>query len=432
MDHATASLDAITNGRDYVPVEGVPIFDAHDEFDADGNLIRRFDTKKLEDICKRSNQRADETGDLSPVGPGHTIQDGPETSQPPVYAYAKNYRVGKFGPSQKTGILVDMYVKKTVDDGKGNDVDGLRAFKSYPRRSVELWLKDGYIDWIALLRKTPQRDLGLIAYEKNRHVSLPSTGRLFGSPARTRGLSAAVRGGKLCYSMDSLEANMDPTLPATANGPDADFEAKIESFLKTRYPHLDKVYEEAASKFDTPATEPRMDDMGGDPMGGDLPPMDAPPVGDMPDPNKLDFAKDPRSAKNHMIYLTKQLKRIQDERDAERKAREAEKIKFSKVDAQRRVDALQQDGFIINKARELERFEKMQSFADRDEREQEIRDHHKQGHSRHLPPVGIVPTSSPSAPRRLDYSREVIEQATRYVADHPNETYEDALAKFAK
>jgi len=152
----------------------VPLFDEHDEFDKNGQLVRRFDQATLEEICRRSNNRELATGDLSPFGPGHTIPDQydanrvlvkkiPETDQPPIWGYFRNYRVAPFGPQGKLAIQCEMWAKKEFET----------EAKEYPRRSVELWLEDGFIDWVALLKRTPRRDLGLLTNARTNDNGQP-------------------------------------------------------------------------------------------------------------------------------------------------------------------------------------------------------------------------------------------------------------------
>lgn len=269
MDHATKSLDAILKSDRYVPVAGVPIFDEHSEYDDEGNLTQRFDKSKLEAICKECNKRAETTGDLSPFGPGHTISGAPEQSQPPIWGYVHNYRIGKYGPDQKTGILADLYVKKTVKDN-GDTLTAQEALDAYPRRSIELWVKDKMIDWVALLKRTPQRDLGLLTYDKTTHTNVIAKGGVrYAKPDRTAAFAARERGGKLYYSMELADMDaMKPTLPADA-GHDPEFHGKVMKCMKSAYPRLDDLHKKY--EMENPA------DMDGD-MDDDGIPNDATPA----------------------------------------------------------------------------------------------------------------------------------------------------------
>lgn len=234
-DWASASLDHVLRSDEYVRVPAVPIFDEHDEYDAKGNLVRRFSAAELQEIARRCNARAQQTGDLSPFGPGHTFDDvydkagrliykAKEEDQPIPIGYLHNYQVGRYGPEGKLGILADMYVKRRIIDSKGQVVDGLQYLKTFPRRSVELWPEDGIIDWVAVLRRTPQRDLGLLTYAKAVHyVREARAGASSGDGAQLVPAAALFgrgpQGGKqkLRYAMG--DTMPDPTQPPSATAP---------------------------------------------------------------------------------------------------------------------------------------------------------------------------------------------------------------------
>lgn len=274
-DAATRSLDSLNDRSQWEVIPAVPVFDAHDEEvspDAaqatpawvvrEGDrLVRRFDRQALQELADRANRRDRESGDLSPVGPGHTVPDQydadgrlvrkvPEGEQPPVWGYARNWRVGEFGPSRKLGLLCDLYVRSDRADEVRRD---------YPRRSVELWLRDRMIDWIALLRRTPRRDLGLLTNSR--------------------------RGACLRYAMeDFMPHDLDKDLPPggpTDTLPDADALTPEEEKTAARYwKHYMK---DPVMQFVKGCYE-----KGG--MGGDLPPppppapAPAPAAGDLPPP----------------------------------------------------------------------------------------------------------------------------------------------------
>lgn len=175
MDCASKSLNHITQSGEYVRIPGVVVFDEHDEFTPGGKLLRRFDRKTLQTIAERCNRREQVSGDLAPGGPGHTRDDVTnEEDQPPVWLYARNYRVGEYGPNNKVGLICDFHVKRKIETKDGRVVDGPEYVKSFPRRSPELWPDSPAvpeharltIDWHALLRRSPQRDLGLLTYAR--------------------------------------------------------------------------------------------------------------------------------------------------------------------------------------------------------------------------------------------------------------------------
>ena len=162
-DPTLAAIRALSDPNLFVCVRDVPIFDAHSEYDAKGKLLRRFGREELQKLADTCNMREQATGDMTLIGPGHTLRHQydakgnivkavPEDEQPIPFGIARNFRVGAFGPSQKLGLLCDQYVRKDKYD----------EYLTFPRRSIELWYNRNEIDWIACKRAAPERDLGLI------------------------------------------------------------------------------------------------------------------------------------------------------------------------------------------------------------------------------------------------------------------------------
>lgn len=155
----------------YVKVSDVPVFDQHKEvyyLDPRGKMcastapgarkrVKHFDKKTLEEIARNCNAR-DKTGTLAPLTRGHTIPDeNDESKQPEIMGYAKDWRV-RFDPRLKKWVIAANYYLRA---------DHEKDARTYPRTSVELWPGDDIIDPIALLRRTPQRDLGQWTYGKD-------------------------------------------------------------------------------------------------------------------------------------------------------------------------------------------------------------------------------------------------------------------------
>lgn len=136
---------------------GVPVFDAHAEYDAAGRLLRRFGVEELVRIAANCNRRERDTGDACPITEGHTRVGAPESAQPAVLGFARNFRVGRFGPSRRLALLADFYIDRAC----------LPVARKYPRRSIELYLREMIIDPIALLVRTPGRDLGLLTFSQH-------------------------------------------------------------------------------------------------------------------------------------------------------------------------------------------------------------------------------------------------------------------------
>lgn len=156
-------------------IDNVPVFDEHTEErkeivrGADGKPLRdtngepkvkktlvRFDRRRLTEIADASNRRERETGDCCPLIIGHTNPDRPETEQGELVGYARQFRLGQFGPARKLAILSTWYIRK----------DKVETARKYPRRSVELWELENVLDPISLVIRTPERDLGLLTYER--------------------------------------------------------------------------------------------------------------------------------------------------------------------------------------------------------------------------------------------------------------------------
>lgn len=229
--------------------EGVPLFDSHDEFDKDGKLVRKFGLAELQKIARNCNNRSRTTGDLAPWGPGHTKDDvATEDDQPPVRGYYHNYRVGKYGPSEKLAVLADCYVQRNVKLANGKVVDGIEYARGLPRRSVELWPSSMTIDWIAHLRRSPQRDLGLLANARDpftEEVKRYSRDQESVSySARHSVVGSISKSGKLRYSMESAMADDitpvdNPTVdPAEEMAPEGheDFMKHLSYAMKGEHP----------------------------------------------------------------------------------------------------------------------------------------------------------------------------------------------------
>jgi hypothetical protein len=242
-DATLQSLSTILNSAEYECTRGVPLFDEHDEYDSKGQLVRRFDKQYLTELADKLNAQVKETGDLVPFGPGHTVDDvwerdeerkpvkllykAKETDQPPIFGYFGNFRIGTFGPKKKVCLLADKYVKK----------EHAQEAATYPRRSVELWAERKELDWVALLRRAPQRNLGLLIYGKSFDKSY-NHDRLYYDKSRRLSLAAYDSpDGKLRYSM---EAHMADAMEREEHVPPSEQE-HIEH--DTEHPHHEEAPE---------------------------------------------------------------------------------------------------------------------------------------------------------------------------------------------
>jgi hypothetical protein len=140
----------------YVVKPAVAILDEHELVDAQGNSTR-IDADALQTIADNCNRRVEETGDECPLVIGHTLDDAPETDQPPVVGYARDFFVGDLFRTGKKALFATFKIL----------ADKVDVVRNYPRRSVELWLERMEVDPISLLgATTPERDLGLLQLER--------------------------------------------------------------------------------------------------------------------------------------------------------------------------------------------------------------------------------------------------------------------------
>lgn len=323
-DRATKSLEHIEQSGEYVLVPDFVVFDEHDEFDDDGKLVRRFDRARLQTIADRCNARAEKSGDLAVIAPGHSIEDpsASEEDQPPPWGFARNYRLGYYGPSrEKLGILCDAYIRRQIRTKDGRLVDGPEYVATFPRRSPELWPNHRAVpeharntfDWIALLRRAPQRDLGLSTYSRDR------AGRVIGG---------VTRSFKFRYQMEipmpnpvaDPNAAIDTDLPLDDEGgaPEAPPEgheefAKHLDYAMANHPHL-KQLGGICQKY-------AMDGGGGTPPGATNVAM--PPAGPLPGEDDEDPALMQNSRRGGDVRKSKYQRQL-DDQERRIKAAEAE------------------------------------------------------------------------------------------------------------
>lgn len=177
-DPTLESLRMFDDVSQWVIKENVPVFDAHYEIGDNGQVVN-FDAEELQVYCDNMNRRETESGDLCPLTDGHTLGEPfktPEKFQPEILGYARHFSVGRFGPSKKLAILCTFYIKKAK----------VARASELPRRSVERWVKSKIFDPIALLARTPERDLGLVTYAKRRSERIARYAKEYGDMAEEK------------------------------------------------------------------------------------------------------------------------------------------------------------------------------------------------------------------------------------------------------
>lgn len=320
-DTATQALENILHSNEYECESGIPVFDEHDEYDADGKLLQRYDRERLEKIADICNRKARDTGDLAPIGIGHTTKlPAPETEQPPIVGFAHNYRVGKFGPAGVTALLVDYYMRK--------DAGGKALLKQFPRRSIELWRKRGDIDWIALLKRAPERPLGLVVPSGDLTPTFAPGSTVPASYSRRQGDDE-----KVFYSAEQFMP--DPTAPPdAAAAPDPQSDA-IERYMAAKLPKLAEMHAKYMAEMAQPPAAP----------------APVPPGGAPPEVKKEEGVPDEKA-------------RMQRDSDAIRLQRmesELSVLRFQaeKANCEKDVIQLEAEGFLLDRAREVESLARM-------------------------------------------------------------------------
>jgi hypothetical protein len=179
----------------FVTIRGVPLLDAHDHPEK-GNVDERL----LRLLALNSNARS-ASGNPPAVIAGHTrrkvsmvvvrpdgsrieLPGSSEEQQPPVLGFVTGFRVEPY--QGRPCIHADLRIRKEHAD----------TAKSYPFRSVErVQPQEGdrdetqhFIDRVALLRSPPERDLGIVRYERSD-----------GAPAREL---------RICYERSPARGNV--------------------------------------------------------------------------------------------------------------------------------------------------------------------------------------------------------------------------------
>ncbi len=187
----------LRNHRHFVRIKRVPIIDVNTRKYRKGNDVVEevLDEEQLHRICSNSQGRADK-GEYGLVFLGHTTDDGPEVDQPPVTGYLNNFQVGEH--NHRPTILADIFMYR---DAKPDQI-----LRQFPRRSAEIiGLEDhnGYIDALSLIKRAPERDLGLITH----YAMDPNRSRESGSLVRYKSNKRVYRSscppGRFCDEGDS-------------------------------------------------------------------------------------------------------------------------------------------------------------------------------------------------------------------------------------
>ena len=374
---------------------------------AGGRLVkkhRRFGRAELERIASNCNRRT-ALGDLCPITLGHTDPDQPdETAQPEIVGYARRFRVGYDRRRGKWMLYADYYIRADRDD----------EARTFPRTSVELWPDPGeeIIDPIALIRRTPQRDLGQWVYSRrsNRRV---------------------LRYSREFRPMDDEFDDLGGDLPPAPPGDGGDHTGKLEQFARHCFSHPHAKY--LANHYSA--------DAAGDDLGGGMDDLPPPPEGgpggdptDLPDADEPDAYMAAPSASNGGLPggpPPEQYRRDSRRIAYARLQREVAELrqKAATAEARRHVSQLEAEGCVLDAGVEVP------AFARLDEAGMARRADHIRRYYRRAPvggggrvPLASTPAATPATgelpPARLD-------AALQYARTH-GVGFDEALAKTTK
>lgn len=221
MDATLQTLKRFADPSQWDVVRDVPIFAVHKVIKrgADGQPekieVTEGDLKAIEQMARHQESV---NGVCPRITLGHMKlpKDTPEPTQPAPIGFSRNLRVGRWGPKQKLGILCDQWFEKGKKPQPGD----------YPYRSVEYYPDTHEITGVALLRRDPELDLGIVTYER-------------GTPC-------------FCYSREDDMAEMndptkgndgvEPTGQPDATAPDPEFQEHFMRCVRHNFPHLPSMH----------------------------------------------------------------------------------------------------------------------------------------------------------------------------------------------
>jgi hypothetical protein len=160
--HSDPTLLAIARLDDpslYEVTRHVPIFKAHTKKAkrADGSEYEiKVTDADLPEIAQNMKDLEEEDGVLSRIVDGHIRPDPnvPESEQPGLLGYQAHPHVGRWGPDQQLGVLVDHYILKHK----------VGIAKERPYRSAEYYPPTKTIKGCALMIRDPFLNLGTVNY----------------------------------------------------------------------------------------------------------------------------------------------------------------------------------------------------------------------------------------------------------------------------
>jgi hypothetical protein len=153
-------LKSLDDPTRFVVRRGVPIFKPHRRVirDRAGNVVQTIvvTEKDLPRIAARM-RAAERSGTLAVLTEGHRKGgNADERTQPRVFGYSRNARVGTFGPTNEPAILVD----------ECHRYETWNESKHLPFRSPDYYPETDDITGVAALVRDPFLKLGVVAYHR--------------------------------------------------------------------------------------------------------------------------------------------------------------------------------------------------------------------------------------------------------------------------
>jgi hypothetical protein len=234
-------------------VPNVPIFGSHRvvKRGSDGRLVKMEITPTdLQRIVHMFKQGQTPKGVYPRITAGHMhlSKETPEHLQPPPLGWGRNLRVGRWGKpdkygQQQLGVLADLWFYKGSKPKTGD----------YPYRSVEYYPDTHEITGIALLRRDPELDLGIVSYERS--------GRCFWYWRDNDMVNYDADRSEEDRSEDEEPIGLEPTGQPSAAAPDPefqehfmrcvrhpDFQEHLMRFVRHNFPHLPAMHDEHTKK----------------------------------------------------------------------------------------------------------------------------------------------------------------------------------------
>lgn len=263
----------LMNRRKFVRLKHVPVIDVNSRKYRKGDQVveEHLDEGQLHRICRNSRER-ESRGEYGLLLLGHTTDGGKEIDQPPVVGYIRNYQVGDH--NGRPTILADAYIYR--------DADPSHVLRQFPRRSAEiigLEEPDGYVDSLSLIKRAPQRDLGLITHYALDHDASEGTGSVVRFRSRHPVYRFSCPPGRFCSCEEKDEGGVMPKM--VGGGRDT-------KLLKLMKQLVQGILEEVAGEEDLGLEDEGLDGEGMEPEGLEDEGLDEPSSGEDDDDDDFD------------------------------------------------------------------------------------------------------------------------------------------------